>query len=480
MAGFFGQIASSMGQNMVEGQQFDLNQAKLEEHQQQVAQNKMNLLQQKQTQDAHKAIGSYITSTQQNDKSTIDDPEKSMKMFANAEAMAIAAGDYTGAEKLASLAKGKRIEAAEAKDVVLAKVTQSREDLSKTAADYDANPTAENASVMTKAAIAAGHNVVSMPPPGSPEFKAQVNQWIGASASAKELRATNERAKEVTDDREYKATQHDIKRKEDLSDQQRAAALQIGLVSARRQNELLDRAEDRRNKLEDSETAAKRSGEKLTAREKSGRNAIEFNTSEIARNLSSIGALNPDTKTNMFTNVPNKTVIEALLAPTLKSFSPAQSQIMEAAGTNMGNLIGNLEAALGGRGAGVGQQAHIEKAALPQRGDSPATTAFKLANVKEIAMTAIRHAPGNLDQTPKGKALLDELEKAIPWGSQEVISRSNQQGKETDAQFRKAVTVSQKYAQDIAHNTGQPSASAGTTGPGNATFDAAFSKYGAN
>lgn len=465
LGGFLGQLGYQAGQNIIQGVALDTDKTNLELKQQQVAQNKLSLLSQQRTAQTKQQVGQMISSEIQKDQSILTDPQKSIKLYGEAETKFLQNGDFEGAKEMSTMVDQKTKESKDAAALVAQQGALKKEDLANAAQNYATNPTPELAADMTRKAVAAGVNPLTIPPPGTPAFKTWTNEQAMASMTAKERVEFLQKANDtkVRQDEIHQAHQDSLAERD--ATRQSTAAYQQGMLQLRGA-EIADRREraaaaggkapevkeftdgmyerDPQQKLPGDRLPgdsswAKISDSKLTSQQKQGVSRIAFSSSEIQRSLANVVRMPPGTTSSPFGELGADHPLEALTKIGANTLTPAQSQMLSVNSAGLGNQIAGMESALGGRMAAGDQQARLEHATTPSAGDSGYTALYKLANTKEIAKTAIENAPGHYGQTKEGQERIAALDRAVPYSTEQIIDMvaKDPKAKKDAAQVRK-------------------------------------------
>jgi hypothetical protein len=476
MAGFGGflqGVGLAAGRNVIYGQEFAQKQANLEETQNQVQLQKFQLGQLAQQQQTQKDVGDFIGSELQKDASNVTDPVKTAQMYQKAAGIALRDGDFTSADNMSKLAKSKLDEAKQAAVLVQQQQQQRKEDLANAAGDFSTNPTAEGGQALVQKAVAAGVNPTTIPQPGTPAFKTWANQQQLASKSASEradfVEKANENAERMKEKREEHADNVALRLeqmrataanqaanrelREAMAADRRARAPEVKDINGSQYQ--YDPTGTVKGDRDTPDPGWVKIGEKMTSQQKTGVSRGSYAAAEVSRSLGKVLQFDPGTTTGPFANLGAHTPLEAMLKVGSNQLTPAQYQSMNVNAAGLGNQIASLESALGGRMAAGTQQQHLQDMAVPQPGDSGYTAAYKIANAKELTVTALKHLPGNFANTPQGKAQIEELEKSIPFSTDGIIKlmKKDPQSKKSEAAIRQLTLDSAKAKENIAEAT---------------------------
>lgn len=246
---FFQNLGLAYGNSLIVGQEMADKQANIDLKQQQVAQIKLSNQSRTAETEQTKAIGLFIAGEQGKDRSTVDDPTKTGKLYQSAANMALVGGAWGKAKELTDLAESSFTQAKTATAAVEAKIHASREALATAAWDYQSNPTTDGAANIAKAAVAAGINPTSIPLPNTAEFPAWVKSQQQVALSSKDRVTAQETARRFDETADARAEEVKQRGADRLIAQQ-------GLAASRESNELYrrDSLQVRKDAVEASKT----------------------------------------------------------------------------------------------------------------------------------------------------------------------------------------------------------------------------------
>lgn len=499
MAGFLTNLGLAAGRNILYGQEYQERQADIDLKKQQVQLGQL-ALQQKQTQmQSQQAIGNFLQSEAQKDTSNITDPAQTAKMYQKAAGLALQSGDFVSANTMEELAKGSMQNAKEQAVVVQQQQQVKKEALANAASDYAANPSSEGAQDLMRKAVDAGVNPSQIPTPGTPQWGSWVNQQSLASKTAAQRADFVQKAYEMDQNRQEKQREHNDNVQLRQAQMAQSAQVREAMINIQKGNLQLRtmELEDRQSHRADTAPSVKdfggstyqydptgkvagdrdlpdqgwvKMGEKLTAQQKTGVSRGSYSASEVARSLDKILQFDPGTTGSPFAHLGAKTPLEAMVKIGSNKLTPAQYQAMTVNAAGLGNQIASLESALGGRMAAGTQQQHLQDMAVPQPGDSGYTAAYKVANAKELTITALKHLPGNYANTAAGKEQIAELEKSVPFSTNQIIDlmKKDPNTKSSDAAIRKMLSDTQKVESNVANAAAGLGGGTGLPGSGDA------------
>jgi hypothetical protein len=477
MAGFLGNLALAAGRNILYGQEFQKKQADLELEKQQVQMGQMAMQQAQRQQQTQQAVGGFLASEAAKDQSNVTDPAKASQLYQKAAGMALQQGDFVSANTMEELAKGKLNEAKEQAQVVAQQQQVKKEALANAAEDYSANPTADGAKDLMRKAVDAGIPPSQIPQPGTPQWETWKNQQTLAGKTSAQKADYLREVNKANDDRQEKQREFNIREREVQSHNRETAMLRESMIQIDRER-LADSRQARADKAEEKAPTTKtignatyqydpskklegardtadpawvKLGEKLTSQQIQGVSRGSFAAAEITRSLGTALKFDPGTTTGPFAHLGAKSPMEAMVKVGANALTPAQFQSMNVNAAGLGNQISSLEASLGGRMAAGTQQAHLQDMAVPQPGDSGYTAAYKIANAKELTLTALKHLPGNFKNTEEGKSQIKELEDSVPFSTDDIIKamKKDPQSKKAEAEIRGLIMSSEKAKENI-------------------------------
>lgn len=169
-------IGLAVGNNLLVGQQIEAQQAETEYRQQQTELSKLSNTQERRKQAARAEIGQDIQSLQASTKVGEAGVEEAIGFYDKASARLASKGDFDGAKQMSELSKGKLAEGEKMKETRVKAQQANMEALSQSAQDWmsldqaGAPEAGAKQSEVARRAIAAGINVVDIPPPNSPAF----------------------------------------------------------------------------------------------------------------------------------------------------------------------------------------------------------------------------------------------------------------------------------------------------------------------
>lgn len=478
--GFLTNLGLAAGRNIVYGQEFQEKQADLDLKKQQLAMGQMAMQQAQKQQQTQAAVGSFLQSEMVKDAAAITDPVQTAKLYEKASGVAMQNGDFVTANQMGELAKGKLNEAKEQATVFMQQQQQKKESLSSAASDYEANPSADTAKALMQKAVDAGVNPSQIPQPGTPQWGTWVNEQTRASMNGKEKAAFVQKQYEMDANRKEKQAEHADNVALRQAQMAQTGMLREAMIGIQRESLAL-REEEHRDRMANAGEKAPtvkdfggsqyqfdpsgkiagdrdlpdqhwvKMGEKLTSQQKTGISRGSYAAAEVSRSLGKALQFDPGTTTGPFAHLGAHTPMDALVKIGSNKLTPAQYQSMNVNAAGLGNQIASLESALGGRMAAGTQQQHLQDMAVPQPGDSGYTAAYKIANAKELTVTALKHLPGNFANTPQGKAQIAEIEKSVPFNTDDVIKamKKDPDSKKSDKEIRQLVLDSAKVKENI-------------------------------
>lgn len=491
IGGFLKGLGQEYGGNLVAGQEFQSNALNNQLKQQQLQMGQLALGQQQKQIQTQKDVGDFVNSEVQKDAANITDPTQTSRMYEKAAGIALRDGDFASANTMSELAKGKLQEAKEAAAYQQQQQQVKKEALADSASDFTANPTSEGAADLARKAVAAGVNPTTIPAPGTPQFATWANQQQLASKTASQKADFTQKAYETDANRREKQQEHADNvqlRLEQMrataSNQQANRDLREAMVADRKQRApeirdvsgsqyQYDPSQSVKGDRDLGDPAWVKIGEKMTSQQKTGVSRGSYAAAEVSRSLGKVLQFDPGTTTSPFSHLGAHTPVEALVKVGFDKMTPAQVQSMQVNAAGLGNQIASLEAALGGRMAAGTQQSHLQDMAVPQPGDTGYTAAYKVANAKELTITALEHLPGGFAKTDAGKAQIKELQESVPFSTDDIIKlmKKDPNSKKNEGAIRQLVMDSGRAKENILEAApgvgggGSPVPSAAPSGP---------------
>lgn len=479
--GFLTNLGLAAGRNILYGQEFQERQADLDLKKQQLQMGQIAMQRAQQQQQSQQAIGQFLATESQKDASNINDPIATSKMYEKAAGLALQSGDFASANTMEELARGKMAEAKEQATLVQQQQQVKKEALADAAQSYTASPSPEAAKDLMRKAVDAGVNPSSIPMPGTPQWGAWVNQQGLASKTAAQRADFVQKAYEMDQNRQEKIREHNDQVQLRQAQMAQTGMLREAMIGIQRANlqlratEIAERHADRAERAPTVKEFAngqyqydpsgkmpgdrdlpdqgwvKISDPKLTAQQRTGVSRGSYAASEVARSLGVALKFDPGTTTGPFAHLGAHTPLEALVKVGANKLTPAQYQAMQVNAAGLGNQIASLESALGGRMAAGTQQQHLQDMAIPQPGDSGYTAAYKIANAKELTITALKHLPGNFANSKEGKAQIAQLEAEVPFSTTQIIDmmRKDPTTAKSDAAIRQLMNDTAKVKENI-------------------------------
>lgn len=479
LGGLLKSIGLGIGYNMMYGQQYDLRQADLEQKRQQVESIKLQneytrTGMEMEAQRKRTLAGLMAGNAQQQagEAETVNSPARQAQQYQQAANQLLASGDIDGASKLALLSQHSSAAARTASKALAEQKTTQAETLGRTAGDaldtvYDiiANRGQVNRSMMPpgildrvqKAAQDYGIPPNQIPDFDSPQFLPWLKNLRNIGVSTTNQMKAEATAATATANRESR---------ERMAKQMRASQWKIAQLRAQGQNEgKAPKSREMGMNTEIWDPEGKVKGErnsqdprwviagvgKLTATQKTGISKLGLAAVELSRSLGDIAAMDMSARSGPFAELGVSTPFQALTKLGGNAMTPSQWQIMTVAAASVGNNIASLEAAYGGRLQTEKQQAHLREVTIPLPGDSGYTIAYKLANTKEIMISALKASPGGFWKTRQAQEMTADLNKSIPWDTRSVIALSNRdpKGKRSQAMIRALATKASQVKRTV-------------------------------
>lgn len=449
MSGFLAQLGAQAGLNILQKQETDNAQANIEMKQQQVTQMKMQTLMQQQKMKTQQDIGSFIKSQQDVDKSTVTDPQKTAQAYSQAADIAMKGGDFETAAEMSKLAQGKMKEAKDAEGLVTEKVAKAKETLATSADDYSQDPSPENTNKLVRAAVAAGDNPASIPPPGSAAFAGWVATKQQASMSGKERADFVAKQSELKEKREQQVQEHKDREEDKRAQRQQTALYQQGLLEMRR-----SAREDREAKApEIKEFEGKKyqwdpskrveglrdrpdtgwvkvANQTVSKLQDQNTNAIVGSAAEATRGLRIIGNMPAGATSGAFSGLKDGTIQDSLAKVGGNVITLQSSQMYQTASAGLGLELGRVLTLGGGRGVNQSQIHELQNMTAVKPGDTEFEGMFKFANAADMVRNRLSTLPDSSDpKVLKHQKETEEWLAKIPT-PEEVLSIAAKSGQD--------------------------------------------------
>jgi len=464
--GFLTNLGLAAGRNIITGQELQEKQEDIDLKKQQIAMGQIAIANAQRQQQTQQAVGSFLSSEAAKDASNVTDPVKAAGMLERGAQVALQGGDFVTANTMGELAKGKLQEAKEQAAAVAQQQQVKKEAFATAADDYAANPTPDGYKDLARKAIDAGENPTKIPMPGTPQFASWLNNAKLASKTASQRADFVQKAYEMDQNRRARQQEHAETEKRLLMEHRDNVMLREAMIQAKEKTaeEKAPKTQtvgdttyeyDPSGKLQGDRNLPDKAwvalGQKMSSQQMQGAARGTYAAAEIHRTLANVLKFDPGTTTSPFSHLGASTPLEALTKVGFQKLTPAQSQALQVNAAGLGNFIASLDSAMGGRMAAGEQQAHLQEMGTPGPGDSGYTALYKVANAKEMAITALQYLPGNIPDTEKGKALINGFNKDIPFSTDDVIKmmKADPHSQKDEAQIRKLIEDSSKIKENI-------------------------------
>jgi hypothetical protein len=396
LGNFLQQVGIAAGQTMLAGQAYQQGQVELENRKQDIEVKQQQVAAAKLSAQASRDAANMIQSGMAKDSATVSDPTAKAKLYTETAGRLAATGSFDMAQKMEALAKGELDIAGKMQADILQKGVVAKEALAKTALDYAASPTPEGQKTLVKAAIDAGYDPTKIPAPNTTEFRAWALNQQTAGSTAKDVLAAKEKAREFNE--------REAERKAEFQAKQAESAARRSETAAFRNESLA-----LRKILIESKTGKS----DLTAQEKGTVTAVLGAAGEATRGLEQALKMPVNARMGAFANLHDGTVIDALTKTGTNALTPEQVQLYT---SNMGGMA--LEASrvitLGaGKSANESTIRELQKALVPQQGDTEYTAMYKIATAASIIRNRLEYLPEIPETRGKQRGQLDKLMKAL-------------------------------------------------------------------
>ena len=408
LGGTLGSIVAGAGNAIIAGKELQEQDENIQLKKQQIAMGALALQSAQKQQQTQQVVGQFLASEAAKDQSNVTDPAKSAQMYEKGAAMALQNGDFTSANEMGELAKGKLAEARQQMAVQQQEQQQKKESLASAADDYAANPTPEGYKDLARKAIDAGANPTQIPIPGTPQFASWLNQQQLASKTAAQRADFVQKAYEMDANRREKQQEHQDNVALRQASMQQTAMMREAMLADKQQMRQMERE---RLDLEERKFAA--GGTKETSQQRQSNNAIIASGSEAVRGLHVIGALDSDQTAGPFQGLAHGTILESLAKTGSNILTTEDQQIYHTATAGLGLELARTMTLGGGRGANQATIDELQDVVTAHPGDTKATAIFKFSNAADIIRNRLESmpTPGDAEQAGKREALLKDLAK---------------------------------------------------------------------
>lgn len=432
LGGFLQGLGLALGNDLVQGQRYDMNQARLELGKSQAQQSQMQTQQMQQQMKTQKDLGAFIQSQIALDSGAATTALGQAQLYSKAAGFAASQGDFASAVEMTKLAENAQNDA---RQQAVAQMQQKRivnEDLANAADTYSSNPTRDGAMELARKAIAAGQNPASIPANlNSPEGQAWVNQQKLAGMDSAKRAEFVQKAADIKANRDMKWQEHEDNVALRQATIQSTAAYRDGMLELRRA-EIADR-QDREpkivtigsNQYEFDKTGSMKGdrlasdpryvkiGEKTTAQQENNAKAIGGAAAEATRNLDQMSRFPTGTANSPFAHMTDHNFTSALSKTATNIATPEQVQMFQTSSSGLATELSRVMTLGGGRGANQSVINEVKQQITPTAGDTNLEAAYKLSTGAQIVLTRMQSqsAPQDPVAAKKWQQTMDTLAK---------------------------------------------------------------------
>ena len=476
--GFLTNLGLAAGRNIITGQELQQQQEDIQLKKQQIAMGQIAIANAQRQQQTQQAVGSFLSSEAAKDQSNVTDPVKAAGMYEKGAAIALQNGDFTSANEMGELAKGKLQEAKEQAAAVAQQQQVKKEALATAAEDYGANPTPEGYKDLMRKAIDAGQNPTTIPAPGTPQFEAwRTNATLASKTAA-------QRADFIQKQNDFQQNQQRLREahadhEEDVRLKRTDQALLRESMNRAKAEKAPSHIETATGIYEYNPDQSIKGTRDLSdpayvkiGASKQGQNAgnvsqaIVASSREALRGLRIIGAMDTGQTTGPFTGINDGTLIHQLTNTGTNALTPEDMQDYNVATKGLGLEISRAMTLGAGRGANQATINEMQDIVTAQAGTPKAVAVFKYANAIDIIRNRLE-STGTLPN-PEQEAMRQEALKQM----QKVPLPEDVLKATKDAKLRRQMLTTGGSMADTAEKMQVESQSGGVGLPGSGTGNA--------
>ena len=460
LGGTLGSIVAGAGNAIIAGKELQEQDENIQLKKQQIAMGALALQNAQRQQQTQQVVGQFLSSEAAKDQSNVTDPVKAAGMYEKGAAMALQNGDFTSANEMGELAKGKLAEAKQQMAVQQQEQQQKKESLANAADDYAANPTPEGYKDLARKAIDAGANPTQIPMPGTPQFASWLNRQQLASKTAAQVADFTQKAYEMDANRREKQQEHQDNVALRQQSMQQTAMLREAMLADRQQALQMERE---RLDLEEKKATA---GPRQTAQQANMTQSIVASASEAVRGLRVVGAMANAQTEGPFQGLNNGTILDSVAKTGGNIMTSENQQMYHTATAGLGLEVGRALTLGGGRSANESTIRELQDVITAHPGDTNGTALFKYANATDIIRNRLESmaTPADPEMASKREDLLKQLQK-VPTPEQvlAVVKDPKQRQKMIAAQGSMADLSAKIVEESGAGTPGLPGPGTGNT-----------------
>lgn len=459
-------FAQALGSNLayaVEGEKINLD---LEERQQQIAAQKMNMLQaqqqqqqQQKQQDTQQGISQYMQAQMQKDSTIASDPLKIAQLYDQAGAQAMVKGDFKDAEMFGAFSKSARQDAQQQQALIGQKQQAAKESLANAALDFQQAPTAAAADALARAAVNAGVPPSQIPPPGPKLAAFALSHATDAESSKNRLDAasTMQAAARIAEAKAAKDKEDKQLRQQEMS---QTAHYQNGMLAAAQVKAAQDRkseallTEERQIRVEEARAKQEFGTEKHQALAEATIRAVSTGILDLKK----VAELGAGQTGSPFQGLSDKNLMDAFIKTSGTSLTDSQTQMYNSSmsGLGMSLALGEMATSGGGKPSQALMN-HFQTSVEAHPGDSPSTAAYKYALVADRFRNLLENTGKVRDPAKqKSRESAEAWLETAPTASQVIASVRKHKGEAAaDKIVQQGGTMQQQLDSMVAANAAE-------------------------
>jgi hypothetical protein len=429
MAGFGGFLQGlglAIGNDMIQGQNYQNKQADIELKKTEVQQAQMQQQQMQQQMKTQKDIGAFIKSQTDLEGADAALPMNQAKMYSKAAGLAASQGDLASAKEMTDLSKQATQEGVEQTKALAVQQAQKKEALANIADNTPEQPTREQSNALVKAAVEAGTDPTTIPMPGTPAFLTWKNEQKMAGMDSAKKAEFVQKAADIKMNRDMKWQEHtdnvDLRR---ATMQQTASfrEAQLGMERQRladSEQARKDRSQQAPSHLEtggaiwefdpDMKLKSERNandpryaklGNKVSTTQENNTVATGKAAANVSRDLDQMGRFPTGTANSPFAHITDHDFLSSIEKVGSNALTPEQIQMFGTSTGGMSTELGRVLTIGAGRGANQSLINEVKTFTTPNAGDTNLEAAYKMATAAQMVKTTMENTPPPNDQSVK-------------------------------------------------------------------------------
>lgn len=422
MAGFGGFLQGlglSVGNDMIQGQAFDMKQSQASLLKTEAQNAQMQQQQMQRQQKTQQDIGAFIKSQTELEGADASLPNNQAKLYSKAAGLAASQGDLASAKEMTELSKQALSEGMEQTKALALQTAQKKETLATLAGNTPDQPTRDQSNALVKAAVEAGTDPTTIPMPGTPAFLTWKNQQTLAGMDSGKKAEFIQKSADIKLNRDQKWQEHEDNVDLRRATMQQTAAYRDSLLDMRRES-MADRAQkapqtvdvgaakyeyDPDSKVKGDRLATDpryvKLGNKTTATQENNIVAIGGASSEVARNLTQMSRFPTGTTNSPFVHITDHDFLSSIEKTGSNALTPEQIQMFQTSSSGLSTELSRVMTLGGGRGANQSVINEVKSQTTPNAGDTNMTAAYKISTAAQIALTRMNSTPDPADAKAK-------------------------------------------------------------------------------